>query len=174
MRRSLVKVVDTLRGTPEDMEGLVLSELAGGLRRRASMQSLQSDTAGGGLDSFAMLAMEELMEWFAAETENKLADAQIVLSRLAGRRRLTTLQLHEKRNLLLKINMGLTLCTICFAFCSSISGWYGMNLDNGVCGPEGCHAADLGLPTWRAITIATTLVAFVGGGVAFLAILAIT
>ena len=26
-----------------------------------------------------------------------------------------------------------------FAFCSMVSGWYGMNLDNGTCGPDGCN-----------------------------------
>ena len=28
---------------------------------------------------------------------------------------------------------------MCMAGCSMISGWFGMNLDNGVCGPEGCE-----------------------------------
>ena len=39
---------------------------------------------------------------------------------------------------LLKANITIQLATMCMAGCSMISGWFGMNLDNGVCGPEGC------------------------------------
>jgi hypothetical protein len=42
-----------------------------------------------------------------------------------------------------------------FGFCSMISGWYGMNLDNGTCGPDGCNAdstlnANAAIDAWNA------------------------
>ena len=41
--------------------------------------------------------------WFAAETENNLADAKLLLARLGGRRRGITMELNEKRNRLLQV-----------------------------------------------------------------------
>lgn len=44
------------------------------------------------------------------------------------------------------------------AGCTMISGWYGMNLDNGWCGPEGCRDAtdDYGFPAWKTVVIGTS------------------
>ena len=42
--------------------------------------------------------MQELLEWFLAETENGLSDARMLVSRLDGERKRITLMLANNRN----------------------------------------------------------------------------
>ena len=66
---------------------------------------------------------------------------------------------------LLGANIGIQLITMCLAGCSVVSGYFGMNLDNGVCGPDGCVSgvADHGHNTFVIVCSVTTALMFLMG-----------
>ena len=55
---------------------------------------------------------------------------------------------------------------MCMAGCSMMSGWFGMNLDNGTCGPEGCEVdgtTDRGQSVFIMVSVITTCVMLLTG-----------
>lgn len=105
-----------------------------------------------------IIAIEELLEWFSASNEAQLARARLLAASLKGERQRMTMALATNRNTLLLIQIGIQTATMGMAACSMISGWFGMNLDNSLCGPEGCRpdTDDYGRPAWVLIVTVTT------------------
>ena len=82
-------------------------------------------------------------------------DARDALASVAARKRALALQMSRHRMKILAAGLALQLATCMFGFCSMVSGWYGMNLDNGTCGPDGCNAggvlaSDAAIAAWNA------------------------
>jgi len=134
---------------------------------------------GGGGSALGELAhevelvrAEELLEWYLAETESNLSDARLLVGRFDGERKSIQLELANTRNRLLKANMGIQLATMCMAGCSMVSGFFGMNLSNGTCGPEGCGGVkDAGFSVFASVAVATTLLMLLVGTLAWTRIL---
>ena len=119
-----------------------------------------------------LVRAEELLEWYLAETESNLSDARLLVGRFDGERKSIQLELANTRNRLLKANMGIQLATMCMAGCSMVSGYFGMNLSNGTCGPEGCRdKSDAGFSVFASVAIATTLAMLLVGTLAWTRIL---
>ena len=176
---AVLKAVDAVRNTPEDLEGLVLSlpRLSGAESGTVAMAVAQghpppahaadpnrgstsapspSDPAASPpphppthsmshatphppsnsdslLTKHQLLAahemeairFEELLEWYAAETENNLSDARLIISKLSGERKRISMLLAQNRNQLLKLNVRFQLITIAMTGCSVVSGFFG-------------------------------------------------
>ena len=71
------------------------------------------------------IRFEELLEWYAAETENNLSDARLIISKLSGERKRISMLLAQNRNQLLKLNVRFQLITIAMTGCSVVSGFFG-------------------------------------------------
>jgi hypothetical protein len=82
--------------------------------------------------------MEELLEW-SYGTLMKLegrANGEITLLESAMER--VRVSLDTQQNDLTMFQIKVQLVTMALGLCSAISGFFGMNLSNGWCGPEGC------------------------------------
>ena len=67
------------------------------------------------------------------------AEARHAAAAVAARKRALALLMSRHRMRILAVGLALQLATCMFGFCSMVSGWFGMNLDNGICGPDGCN-----------------------------------
>lgn len=109
---------------------------------------------------------EEMVDDFGMHIENTLSESRLLLQRVEALRKRLTLKMARARNETLKASMQIQLVTACMAACSMISGWFGMNLDNGACGPDGCHDAaadDHGYTNFRLVVCITTGLAVMAG-----------
>ena len=66
-------------------------------------------------------------------------EARDAAAAVAARKRALALLMSRHRMRILAVGLALQLATCMFGFCSMVSGWFGMNLDNGICGPDGCN-----------------------------------
>ena len=73
------------------------------------------------------------------QVEGLDSDARDVAATIVARKRALALKMSRHRNQILSVGLCLQLITVMFGFCSMVSGWFGMNLDNGICGPDGCN-----------------------------------
>lgn len=90
--------------------------------------------------SRAVLAsLHALVIDFGLRLESLDASRREASAGLAARKRVLALQMSKHRNAILLVGLFLQLVSACFAFCSMMSGWFGMNLANGTCGPDGCN-----------------------------------
>ena len=80
---------------------------------------------------------------------------------LAREHALMNLKLGERRNNLMQLQIDVMAVTLGLAMCSTVSGWFGMNLDNGFCGPDGCHSDTYnhGFPVFVSVSTVTSAVA---------------
>lgn len=82
---------------------------------------------------------EELVDVFGVFVEEQLVKLRSLESVVEDALEKERFKISQTTNATLRINVILQLVTVVLAACSAISGYFGMNLDNGVCGPEGCH-----------------------------------
>ena len=76
---------------------------------------------------------------FGMGIEELDGEARDAVAAVAARKRALALVMSRHRMRILAVGLALQLVTCMFAFCSMVSGWFGMNLDNGICGPDGCN-----------------------------------
>jgi hypothetical protein len=86
-----------------------------------------------------LAALHALVVDFGMRLEALGGAAREATATLAARKRALALQMTKHRNKVLLIGLFLQLLASSFGFCSMMSGWYGMNLNNGTCGPDGCN-----------------------------------
>ncbi len=68
------------------------------------------------------------------------------------------LVLATNRNRLLLVQIGIQTATMGMALCSAVSGWFGMNLFNGSCGPEGCELERQGYSTFLSVVLVSVVI----------------
>lgn len=118
-------------------------------------------------------AFQQVLNDFGLPVEAVLSTARSLQQELAAGKARVTLALAQKRNTILQIGMQIQLVTACLAACSVVSGWFGMNLDNGGCGPDGCHddsADDHGYKRFVWVTTITSGIVIACGIAAWLVI----
>jgi hypothetical protein len=84
-------------------------------------------------------AVHEAAAVFGMRVKALQGDVSDVAADLSARKKAFALSLSRHRNAILKMGLLLPLIGAMLASCSMISGWFGMNLANGTCGPDGCN-----------------------------------
>ena len=81
---------------------------------------------------------EELLEWIKGNIDAFSLKSRNLISQIEGAHKNMTLRLASNRNELMLLQLDLQTITMGLAVCSMVSGYLGMNLGNGACGPDGC------------------------------------
>jgi hypothetical protein len=84
---------------------------------------------------------EELLEWIKGNIDAFALKSRVLISQIEGAHKNMTLRLASNRNELMLLQLDLQTITMGLAVCSMVSGYLGMNLGNGACGPDGCDAS---------------------------------
>ena len=109
--------------------------------------------------------MEVLLEWFAACAETLNVDVQSLMDTNQAQQSSVTLALASNRNRIMMFQLGVQAVTMGCAACSVVSGYFGMNLSNGWCGPDGClvlGTTSFGHDEFIVVVSVTTIVSIVG------------
>ena len=86
-----------------------------------------------------VIEFEELLEWFTSAVSLHISRARTVIKSLHGERDRINYKLATSRNRILELQIIVMILSMGMTACSVVSGFFGMNLNNGTCGPEGCH-----------------------------------
>jgi hypothetical protein len=154
-------------GTNTIRSGSSYIRRVGTARVRSALSAGGEEEGEGDIENPAwredLVRMEELLEWFTASTAHRLARTSLLRSALGGERKRISMSLAAHRNQLMRLQIGIAAVTMSMGGCSMISGWYGMNLDNGFCGPEGCRetAAAQGNVQWLTLVSVSSALAFI-------------
>jgi hypothetical protein len=103
---------------------------------------------------------EELLEWFSTSVASTISKSRVLLKKIAVERERITHSLSVSRNNLMRVQIHIMIVSMGLAACSVISGYFGMNLGNGVCGPEGCTSfgtVDGGKAAFQTVVITSVL-----------------
>jgi len=108
---------------------------------------------------------EELLEWIKGNIDAFALKSRVLISQIEGAHKNMTLRLASNRNELMLLQLDLQTITMGLAVCSMVSGYLGMNLGNGACGPDGCDESVTNnhgytfflLVVFLSVTIATTM-----------------
>jgi len=90
------------------------------------------------LFSHDLVIAEELLEWIKGNIDAFSLKSRMLSSQLEGAHKKMTLRLASNRNELMLLQLDLQTITMALSICSMVSGFLGMNLGNGACGPDGC------------------------------------
>ena len=82
--------------------------------------------------------MEELLEWVSSRAEHNVNAARLLLLQLGSERKRIEFRLAANRNRLILLQIDIQTITMGLGMCSMVSGFFGMNLGNSICGPDGC------------------------------------
>jgi hypothetical protein len=93
------------------------------------------------LFSHDLVIAEELLEWIKGNIDAFSSKSRMLSSQLEGAHKKMTLRLASNRNELMLLQLDLQTITMALGVCSMVSGFLGMNLGNGACGPDGCDDA---------------------------------
>jgi hypothetical protein len=85
-----------------------------------------------------VVEFEELLEWFSSTVSSSVGSLGLFKLQLNTERARISHALQIARNRIAQLQLVILLATLGMAACSVVSGFYGMNLGNGTCGPEGC------------------------------------
>ena len=125
-------------------------------------------------------AVHEVAAVFGMRVKALQGEVAALADELGQRKKLFALRLARHRNAILQTGLLLPLLGCIFGFCSMVSGWYGMNLGNGTCGPDGCNdfsplfdpvnyfASQHGYPNFVGATAGSSLAVFLAGSAAWL------
>ncbi len=84
------------------------------------------------------VAFEELLEWFSSMVTASLGSVRLLTLGLNTERARISHALQVARNRIAQLQLIIMLATLAMTACSVVSGFFGMNVGNGTCGPDGC------------------------------------
>ncbi len=75
---------------------------------------------------------------FSASVASTISKSRVLIKKVAVERERITHSLSVSRNNILRVQIYIMIVSMGLTACSAIAGFFGMNLGNGFCGPEGC------------------------------------
>lgn len=109
-----------LLGNDEDMLGLLLTEKAKALNKGENLRHEQHE------------AVELMFEEYARQLSNILHEIHYLQRRVQSKQELVALSLDAYRNRMIRMNVYLSIVGIGLATATTVAGFYGMNLINGL------------------------------------------
>jgi hypothetical protein len=157
-----------------DMKALVLEDVGRRARGGGGGGGGAESGAEGGAKAVAEeraflqaeKTMEVLLEWFVASVESINVDAHSFADRVRGLQKSVEMDLAAEQRRLIQLQLFVQIVTMSFALMSVVSGFYGMNLGNGFCGPDGCLAmgtTDFGHKQFITVVAASATTSLAGG-----------
>lgn len=118
----------------------------------------------------AIQKTEEILSWFQEDFNESLGELSVCASAAESHWQSREMALNLKRSATQRVQAKLALAACMLAGCSTISGYFGMNLDNGVCGPEGCHGTvqDSGHHAFVQVTTISAMISLTGAAIYYL------
>ena len=118
--KSHLACLDELLRNDDDMVGILLSE-----RERAGAK-------GGTVDDRYHQVVELLIEDYNRQLEQILMEINYLQKKVQSSQELVAMSLDAYRNRMIRMNLHLTVGTVCLGVCTTVAGFFGMNLLSGL------------------------------------------
>ena len=167
----VLRVSNEVLNEDEDIESMVMSfpRYNVGFMRSDSIESENTAARTGPPENIEWreetVAFEELLEWFSSMVTASLGSVRLLTLSLNTERARISHALQVARNRIAQLQLIIMLATLAMTACSVVSGFFGMNLGNGTCGPDGCAAigtTDSGYSVFVRVVSLCVSLAFLG------------